>query len=114
MQKYQRGGVLTTKSTFANGYVSISDGTVVFRILKRTAEFQLNEIDNLPLFQSKPLPLPKRSKLFLEQSLREKNTAEGKQNIFTKSTQQNIVSGFSNQTLSEPYQILWVKNNEIQ
>ncbi|XP_074028565.1 Bardet-Biedl syndrome 1 isoform X1 [Leptinotarsa decemlineata] len=50
-------------------------GTVIFKILKRTADFNLNTVENVPLFQSKPLPLPKRSKLFLEQSIRERSAA---------------------------------------
>lgn len=33
-----------------------------------------------PIQQTKPLPLPKRSKLFLEQSLRERQNAVGKEN----------------------------------
>ncbi|KAK5645322.1 hypothetical protein RI129_006622 [Pyrocoelia pectoralis] len=48
-------------------------GTMNFKILKRTADFGLNQDTGIsPTIQSKPLPLPKRSKLFLEQSLREK------------------------------------------
>ncbi|KAB0795298.1 hypothetical protein PPYR_12137 [Photinus pyralis] len=48
-------------------------GTINFKILKRTADFGLNQDTGIsPTIQSKPLPLPKRSKLFLEQSLREK------------------------------------------
>lgn len=53
-------------------------GTLNFKILKRTADFNLSNQDNVqptPALQSKPLPLPKRSKLFLEQSLREKQNA---------------------------------------
>ncbi|CAH1963366.1 unnamed protein product [Acanthoscelides obtectus] len=59
-----------------NALITVTtEGTVIFRILKRTAEFQLNTTENLPLYQSKPLPLPKRSALFLEQSMREQQTA---------------------------------------
>ncbi|RZC38478.1 BBS1 and/or ACBP domain containing protein [Asbolus verrucosus] len=49
-------------------------GTINFKILKRTADFNLTNQDKLasPNLQSKPLPLPKRSKLFLEQSMRER------------------------------------------
>nr|CAI5861276.1 unnamed protein product [Callosobruchus analis] len=59
-----------------NALITVTnEGTVIFRILKRTAEFQLNTTENLPLYQTKPLPLPKRSALFLEQSMREQQTA---------------------------------------
>lgn len=53
-------------------------GTLNFKILKRTADFSLPaRPDASPLLQNKPLPLPKRSKLFLEQSARERqNPAE--------------------------------------
>lgn len=57
-------------------------GTVIFRILKRTADFSLNTEDNVPQIQNKPLPLPKRSKLFLEQSMRERQNALGKLCLF--------------------------------
>ncbi|XP_028143279.1 Bardet-Biedl syndrome 1 protein isoform X2 [Diabrotica virgifera virgifera] len=50
-------------------------GTVIFRILKRTADFTVSSSENVPQFQSKPLPLPKRSKLFLEHSMREREAA---------------------------------------
>lgn len=53
-------------------------GTVIFRILKRTADFSLSIDDTVAQFQTKPLPLPKRSKLFLEQSMRERQNAVGK------------------------------------
>ncbi|CAH0556153.1 unnamed protein product, partial [Brassicogethes aeneus] len=51
-------------------------GTINFKILKRTADFNLGNPDsqNMVQLQGKPLPLPKRSKLFLEQSLREKQS----------------------------------------
>ncbi|CAH1155344.1 unnamed protein product [Phaedon cochleariae] len=49
-------------------------GTVIFRILKRTADFNSSVTENVPLIQNKPLSLPKRSKLFLEQTMRERNT----------------------------------------
>lgn len=50
-----------------------------FKILKRTADFNLNRDNSIsPAAQSKPLPLPKRSKLFLEQSMRERQHAVGK------------------------------------
>lgn len=61
-----------------------SAGTLNFKILKRTADFNLplRDTNASPLFQNKPLPLPKRSKLFLEQSLREKqNPTEMHQNF---------------------------------
>jgi Bardet-Biedl syndrome 1 protein len=49
-------------------------GTINFKILKRTADFNLSNQDKLaaPTVQIKPLPLPKRSKLFIEQSMRER------------------------------------------
>ncbi|XP_044260139.1 Bardet-Biedl syndrome 1 protein homolog [Tribolium madens] len=49
-------------------------GTINFKILKRTADFNLSNQDKLaaPTLQTKPLPLPKRSKLFIEQSMRER------------------------------------------
>ncbi|GJQ85344.1 hypothetical protein Trydic_g12650 [Trypoxylus dichotomus] len=52
-------------------------GAINFKILKRTADFNLNngETNSNPVQQTKPLPLPKRSKLFLEQSIREKENA---------------------------------------
>ncbi|XP_057671410.1 Bardet-Biedl syndrome 1 protein homolog isoform X2 [Diorhabda carinulata] len=50
-------------------------GTVIFRILKRTADFSVPNTENVPQFQTKPLPLPKRSKLFLEHSMRERESA---------------------------------------
>lgn len=59
-------------------------GTLNFKILKRTADFNLppRDANASPLFQNKPLPLPKRSKLFLEQSMREKqNPTEMHQNF---------------------------------
>lgn len=54
-------------------------GTINFKILKRTADFNLNSQDShsSPALQGKPLPLPKRSKLFLEQSMREKQNPIG-------------------------------------
>ncbi|XP_045475110.1 Bardet-Biedl syndrome 1 protein homolog [Harmonia axyridis] len=50
------------------------DGAVIFKILKRTADFNLSHQDtSMPILsQNKSLPLPKRSKLFLEQSMRER------------------------------------------
>lgn len=59
-------------------FLLIAAGTVLFRILKRTADFNLNTENNVPQIQNKPLPLPKRSKLFLEQSMRERQNALGK------------------------------------
>ncbi|XP_022916121.1 BBSome complex member BBS1 [Onthophagus taurus] len=49
-------------------------GALNLKILKRTADFNLNKEDSMsaPIQQAKPLPLPKRSKLFLEQSMRER------------------------------------------
>ncbi|KAK4876426.1 hypothetical protein RN001_012848 [Aquatica leii] len=56
--------------------ISTIGGTINFKILKRTADFGINQDTGiLPTTQSKPLPLPKRSKLFLEQSLRERHNA---------------------------------------
>ncbi|KAF2901979.1 hypothetical protein ILUMI_04215 [Ignelater luminosus] len=53
-----------------------TSGTMNFKILKRTADFNLNRDNSIsPAAQSKPLPLPKRSKLFLEQSMRERQHA---------------------------------------
>lgn len=53
-------------------------GSINFKILKRTADFSLKPLESLQVLQSKPLPLPKRSKLFLEQSIRERQNALGK------------------------------------
>lgn len=55
------------------------DGTINFKILKRTADFNFSKINTnaAPVPQTKPLPLPKRSKLFLEQSQRERQNAIG-------------------------------------
>ncbi|XP_030761918.1 Bardet-Biedl syndrome 1 protein homolog [Sitophilus oryzae] len=50
-------------------------GTISFKILKRTADFSNRNHESVPVLQGKPLPLPKRSKLFLEQSLRERQSA---------------------------------------
>ncbi|KAK9881636.1 hypothetical protein WA026_017158 [Henosepilachna vigintioctopunctata] len=49
-------------------------GAIIFKILKRTADFNLSHQDNnMPILNlNKSLPLPKRSKLFLEQSMRER------------------------------------------
>ncbi|XP_050310813.1 Bardet-Biedl syndrome 1 protein homolog [Anthonomus grandis grandis] len=47
-------------------------GAINFKILKRTADFSLKTQETNAVVQSKPLPLPKRSKLFLEQSIRER------------------------------------------
>ncbi|KAL3268342.1 hypothetical protein HHI36_007458 [Cryptolaemus montrouzieri] len=49
-------------------------GAIIFKILKRTADFNLSHQDtSMPLLNyNKSLPLPKRSKLFLEQSMRER------------------------------------------
>ncbi|KAG5875411.1 hypothetical protein JTB14_030938 [Gonioctena quinquepunctata] len=66
--------VLFNEVSLSSGIRTVA-GTVIFKILKRTAEFNLNTTENVPLFQSKPLPLPKRSKLFLEQSMRERSAA---------------------------------------
>lgn len=54
-------------------------GSINFKILKRTADFTVSnqDVDSSPLYQNKPLPLPKRSKLFLEQSLKERQNAVG-------------------------------------
>lgn len=52
-------------------------GSINFKILKRTADFSLKPLESSQVLQSKPLPLPKRSKLFLEQSIRERQTALG-------------------------------------
>lgn len=46
--------------------------------MKRTADFSLKPLESSHILQSKPLPLPKRSKLFLEQSIRERQNALGK------------------------------------
>ncbi|ERL89688.1 hypothetical protein D910_07051 [Dendroctonus ponderosae] len=50
-------------------------GSISFKILKRTADFSSKVQENSPMLQSRPLPLPKRSKLFLEQSIRERKNA---------------------------------------
>ncbi|CAG9759499.1 unnamed protein product [Ceutorhynchus assimilis] len=50
-------------------------GSINFKILKRTADFHVKNQEIIPILQSKPLPLPKRSKLFLEQSIRERQNA---------------------------------------
>lgn len=57
----------------------IAGGAINFKILKRTAGFKLNDSDmnSNPVQQTKPLPIPKRSKLFLEQSMRERQNAIG-------------------------------------
>ncbi|KAL1490258.1 hypothetical protein ABEB36_012984 [Hypothenemus hampei] len=55
--------------------VITAGGSISFKILKRTAEFSNVPQESTPLIQSKPLPLPKRSKLFLEQSIRERQHA---------------------------------------
>lgn len=48
-------------------------GTLNYKILKRTADFSVSSArDASPLQMNKPLPLPKRSKWFLEQSMRER------------------------------------------
>lgn len=58
--------------------VTFSGGTLNFKILKRTADFHLDKQDSMaPVVQSKPLPIPKRSKMFLEQSIRERENAIG-------------------------------------
>ncbi|KAK9679844.1 Ciliary BBSome complex subunit 1 [Popillia japonica] len=61
-------------------------GAINFKILKRTADFNLSdgEMNSNPIQQTKPLPLPKRSKLFLEQSLRERQNAVDMHQLFQK------------------------------
>ncbi|XP_017775574.1 PREDICTED: Bardet-Biedl syndrome 1 protein [Nicrophorus vespilloides] len=51
-----------------------TSGILDIKILKRTADFNLTQQSTAsnPILQNKPLPLPKRSKLFLEQSARER------------------------------------------
>ncbi|KAF7283601.1 hypothetical protein GWI33_023358, partial [Rhynchophorus ferrugineus] len=73
-----------TPSTIAFGQVGQEEnvmviitagGTISFKILKRTADFSTRNQESVPVLQGKPIPLPKRSKLFLEQSLRERQCA---------------------------------------
>lgn len=59
----------------------ISAGTITYKILKRTADFNIKLKENIPIPQSRLIPLPKRSKLFLEQSFREKSSATGMYNF---------------------------------
>ncbi|KRT84753.1 hypothetical protein AMK59_2661, partial [Oryctes borbonicus] len=66
--------------------ILISGGAINFKILKRTADFNLSdaEINSNPVQQTKPLPIPKRSKLFLEQSMRERQNATEMHQAFQK------------------------------
>ncbi|XP_018329462.1 Bardet-Biedl syndrome 1 protein [Agrilus planipennis] len=51
-------------------------GALNFKILKRTANFNLESQETSgPVVENRPLPLPKRSKLFVEQVMREKQNA---------------------------------------
>ncbi|KAI4461307.1 bardet-biedl syndrome 1 protein [Holotrichia oblita] len=61
-------------------------GAINFKILKRTADFNFGdgEMNSNPIQQTKPLPLPKRSKLFLEQSMRERQNAVDMHQLFQK------------------------------
>ncbi|KAF5272140.1 hypothetical protein FQA39_LY01222 [Lamprigera yunnana] len=58
-------------------------GSMSFKILKRTADFGIHQdVGISPTTQAKPLPLPKRSKLFLEQSIRERQNTIGMHQSF--------------------------------
>lgn len=75
--------------------VITSAGTLNFKILKRTADFSVStrNANASPLQQNKPLPLPKRSKLFLEQSQRERqNPTEMHQNFQRDLVQLRLVA----------------------
>lgn len=61
-----------------------TDGTLIIKILKRTAEFTVETIDfnDRRYEQSGSLQIPKKTKVFIEQTVRERDNAPGKQHSY--------------------------------
>lgn len=60
------------------------DGGLVIKILKRTATFEENDtLHGPPKEQQVKIDVPKRTKLYVDQTLREKEQAESKLNEFS-------------------------------
>lgn len=55
------------------------DGSLIIKILKRTAEFTVETIDfyDRPNERSGSLQIPKKTKVFIEQTMRERENAPG-------------------------------------
>lgn len=64
-----------------NTFLHCVDGSFIVKILKRTAEFKVDENDNHlhdgTGNSSSKLQIPKKSKIFLEQTIRECDNASG-------------------------------------
>ncbi len=61
----------------------IIDGGLIIKILKRTATFEENDIlHGPPKEQQVKIDVPKRTKLYVDQTLREKEQAESKILLF--------------------------------
>lgn len=57
----------------------ILEGSLIIKILKRTAEFTVETIDfyDRPNERSGSLQIPKKTKVFIEQTMRERESAPG-------------------------------------
>lgn len=58
----------------------LTDGTLIIKILKRTAEFTIETIDfnDRRYERSGSIQIPKKTKVFIEQTIRERENAAGK------------------------------------
>lgn len=58
---------------------AFSEGSLIIKILKRTAEFTVQTIDfyDRPHERSGSLQIPKKTKVFIEQTIRERENAPG-------------------------------------
>lgn len=60
-------------------YLPFSEGSLIIKILKRTAEFKVETVDfhSHPNESSGNLQIPKKTKVFVEQTIRERENAAG-------------------------------------
>lgn len=62
----------------------VSEGSLIIKILKRTAEFTVETIDfnDRNANRSGTLQIPKKTKVFVEQTIRERENAPGRIQMF--------------------------------
>lgn len=73
----------TSPSTLQHLYSNL-DGSLIIKILKRTAEFRIETVDynTRPVERQGTLQIPKKTKVFVEQTIRERENAPGIYNNF--------------------------------
>lgn len=72
----------------------IAEGTLIIKILKRTAEFTIETVDfnDRRHERSGSLQIPKKTKVFIEQTIRERDNAPGILKIYRKSNLNKYLS----------------------